>query len=108
MVTAILKIKTSLAEAAKEALSVFGEGGNPEAAQVEDFLGVANTPEVNGFTRVAIKPAFGMALEFIAENGGSEHADLIAVEWEGQQEFQVGTGTTEEGVERPIYLGVIA
>ena len=118
MVTAILKIKTSLAEAAAEALAVFGEGGNPEASQVEDFLGIVNTPEINGYVRIAVPEAFGMALEHIDANGGSEHADLIRVEWEGQQEFQIGvTEEAKQPVEledgtivdpQPIYLGMIA
>lgn len=108
MLTAILKIKTTLTQAAAEALAVFGEGGNPEAAQVEDYLGIVNTPEINGYVRLAIPPSFGLALEYIAANGGSEHADLVRVEWDGQEEFIVGMESGEGEDKRPIYLGVIA
>jgi hypothetical protein len=39
MITAILKIKTTIEQVAQEALEVFGRGGNPTAEQIEGFVG---------------------------------------------------------------------
>lgn len=103
MKTVILKIKTSLHETAEEALALYGEGGNPNAVQVEDFVGYVNTPPVNGYVRMLTTEAYCMALEYIAANGGSVNADLVRVEWEGQQPFVCGT----DGEGNDILLGGI-
>jgi hypothetical protein len=76
----------ALANFAKEN---FGEGGNPEATRVEDYIGYVNTPPLKGYTRVRINQAYGQALEYVEANGGNEFAELIRVEWPGQ-----GPGTT--------------
>jgi len=70
----------ALATFAKE---TFGEGGNPEANIVEDYLGYVNTPPLKGYVRTRIGQAYGLALEYIEENGGSPVAELIRVEWPG-------------------------
>jgi hypothetical protein len=70
----------ALATFAKE---TFGEGGNPEASQVEDYLGYVNTPPLKGYVRTRIGKAYGVALEYIEEQGGSPVAELIRVEWPG-------------------------
>ena len=88
-VTAILKIKTTLPQAAEEAEQVFGEGGNPQATQVEEYIGLVNTPPVNGYVRVLIPEADAQTLEAI---GSSPNADLVRVEWNGQEEFDTGNG----------------
>lgn len=90
-VDAIIKLKppydTNVTEGltalATFALETFGEGGNPEAQRVEDFIGFVNTPPLKGYTRVRIAAAFGMALEYIEEQGGNEYAELVRVEWPG-------------------------
>ena len=81
MVDAILIIKTSLAETAKEAMDLFGEGGDPQSTQVEGFIGYVNTPIGGGYSRVRIAERFGQALEYVAANFGSPNADLVRVEW---------------------------
>jgi hypothetical protein len=70
----------ALATFAKE---TFGEGGDPEANRVEDFIGYVNTPPLKGYVRARIGYAYGQALEYIEENGGSEIAELVRVEWPG-------------------------
>lgn len=90
-VDAIIKLKppydedvtTGLTALAAFALETFGEGGNPEAAIVEDFIGYVNTPPLKGYVRVRIGAAYGMALEYIEEQGGNEYAELVRVEWPG-------------------------
>lgn len=103
--TCILKIKDnhSIEEIAAECLSVFGKGGNPDALIIEEFIGFVNSPIQNGYIRAMIDKSFGMALEYIQENGGSELVDLIKVEWEGQEMFQVG----EDESGNPIHLGIV-
>ncbi len=81
MVEAILEIKTTLDEAAAEALALFGEGGNPDAPQEEDKIGICATIVLGGYVRILVTEAYGKKLEYIDENGGSEHADLVRVEW---------------------------
>jgi hypothetical protein len=106
MITAILKIKTTIEQVAQEALEVFGRGGNPTAEQIEGFLGYVNTPvSGDGYVRVLIGKEFGQALEYIHENYGSEHADLVRVEWLGQD--RVVTGQDEDGndiIEEQLFL----
>lgn len=102
-VTAILKIKTTLPAAAQEALTVFGEGGNPSATQVEEFIGIVNTPETNGYVRILTTPEFATALEQIAAGPGSQNADLVRVEWDGQQPFVCG----QDEEQNDILLGGI-
>lgn len=80
-----------LADLANEVKAVFGEGGNAEAPIIEEYIGFVNSPIQNGYVRVLIGKAFGMALEYIQDHGGSEHAELIKVEWDGQEMVQVGT-----------------
>lgn len=63
------------------ALAEFGEGGNPDAVQIEDFIGFVNTTVNGDYVCVCIGKAYGMALEYIAANGGSPYADLVRVEW---------------------------
>ena len=66
-------------------LENFGEGGNPDANQVEEFLGFVNTPvQGEGYVRVRVGYAYGQALEYIeTECGGNEIAELVQVEWPG-------------------------
>jgi hypothetical protein len=112
MITAILKIKTTIEQVAQEALEVFGRGGNPTAEQIEGFLGYVNTPiQGDGYVRVLIGTEFGQALEYIHENYGSPNADLVRVEWLGQdivgeEEQLFQTSIDEEG--NPVYLGRIS
>jgi hypothetical protein len=145
MVTVILQFKppydtdheTGLALLAQTALDLFGTGGNPTAAQVEEFLGWVNTPVSNGYVRVLIDDYAANALEAMGDNSVGT---LIRVERMGQdkvavekpvldedgndtgetetveetQLFQVGTqDVTDEqgnptGETRPLFLGRMA
>ena len=93
-----------LADLATEVKAVFGEGGNAEAPIVEEYIGFVNSPIQNGYVRVLIGKAFGMALEYIQDHGGSEHAELINVEWGGQEMVQ---GSLEINFREPNYLWMI-
>lgn len=107
MVTVILKIREgkTLADVAGEVKATFGKGGNPDAPIVEEHLGFVNTPLTpDGYVRCLIDQSFGVALDYIESVGGSTTADLIHVEWEGQEMFQ--TGVDADG--NPEYLGMIA
>jgi len=138
-VTAILKLKppydadpdNAMRELAQFSLDNFGEGGRPGDECFENRCGYANTPVSNGYVRVLIGTAYGMALEYIEANYENPIADLIAVEWHGQdmhpveqpvlgdegkptgemetvyeeQLFQTGTTVDELGNEHPVYLG---
>lgn len=130
-VTAILKLKVpydadpdnALRELAQFSLDNFGEGGRPDETCLENRCGYANTPVSNGYVRVLIGAAYGMALEYIEANYENPIADLIAVEWQGQDMvdsgevdedgnpiytemlFQTGTTVDELGNEQPVYLG---
>ena len=100
-----------LADLAAEVKATFGEGGNAEAPIVEEYIGFVNSPIQSGYVRVLIGKAFGMALEYIQDHGGSEHADLIQVEWEGQEMFHIADnpdGTVEYLCLVPAPMRVIA
>lgn len=99
-VTAILKLKppydadpdAAIRELAQFSLDNFGEGGRPDEACFENRCGYANTPippEANGYVRVQIGVAYGMALEYIEANYNNPIASLIAVEWNGQDMYPV-------------------
>lgn len=85
MVEAIIKLKEgkTLADAAAEALALLGAGGNPEASQVEEFLGFCNTPVQHGYTRILCAEAYAQALEFLQSG---ETCSLVAVLWPGIEE----------------------
>lgn len=133
-VTAILRLKhpydadpdNALRELAQFFLDTFGEGGRPDEVCLENRCGYANTPihpEANGYVRISIGKAYGNALEFISANYENPIADLIIVEWQGQDMvdsgevdeagqpiyeemlFQTGTYTDEFNNEHPVYLG---
>ena len=130
-VTAILKLKApydadpdeAIRDLAQFSRDNFGEGGRPDDECFENRCGYANTPVSNGYVRVLIGVAYGMALEYIEDNYDNPIADLIAVEWQGQDTvdsgeldengqpiyeemlFQTGTITDELGNEHPVYLG---
>lgn len=81
---------------AEYALATFGEGGNPEARQVEDYIGEVNTPPQGGYIRLQVPEYYAQALEYIEANGGSEYAELIWVGWPGSEE-PVIEWTNEDG-----------
>jgi hypothetical protein len=128
MITAILKIKTSLPELAAECLSLFGEGSRLEDAGTLYWFKRNNTEPRNGYIRIPMLTHMAMGLEYVTSQGYvSPNAELIRIEWYGQdmvnvgteeepvyeeQLFQVGTIdiTDEEGTvtgQRPEYLGRI-
>lgn len=119
----------AMRELAQFSLDTFGEGGRPDETSFENRCGYANTPippEANGYMRVLIGKAYGVALEYIEANYENPIADLIRVEWNGQDMvdsgevdeegnpiytemlFQTGTTTDELGNEHHVYLGRIS
>lgn len=85
MIEAIIRLKEdkTLADAAAEAVALLGAGGNPEAVQVEEFLGYCNTPIQNRYTRVLCGDAYAMALEYLQSG---ETCELVTVLWPGVEE----------------------
>lgn len=79
-----------------EALETFGEGGNPDPAIIEDTIGECNTPAQHGYVRIDVPEYYGQALEYVAQNGGSEYATLVWVGWPGVPE-PVIEWTNEDG-----------
>lgn len=85
MIEVIIKLKEgkTLQDAAAEAVALLGTGGNPQAAQVEEFLGFCNTPVQNRYTRILCGEAYAVALEYLQSG---ETCDLVAVLWPGTEE----------------------
>lgn len=107
----VFKIEPSLytlQEVAQEVWEVFGKGGNPSAPIIEEYVGYVNSPVGNGYCRAAFDPAFTTALQYIQEIDGAESCEVISVETDGQEMYQVGTIVDQDGVEQPEYLGLIA
>ena len=129
MITCIIKLKTkerllfdeetgeiykiepelcSLAEVAREVWEVFGKGGNPTVPIIEEYVGYVNTPVINGYCRAGFDPQFTVALQYIQDIDGADSCEIISVETDGQEMYQVGTIVDQDGVELPEYLGLIA
>jgi hypothetical protein len=118
MITVILQLKppydadpeTGLALLAQTALDLFGTGGNPDAAQVEGFIGWVNTPVSGGYVRALVDDYAAETLELIGEN---EVATIIRVERNGQDMIDDGEGgfveqlfqTDVDAESNPIFLG---
>lgn len=99
----------TMAEAAQEVKEAFGKGGNPDAPIPEEFVGWVNTPPTpDGYFRCAFDAAYSQAMEYVQSIGGTVTCDIIAVEWEGQEMFQVGEYLDQDGVLQPEYLAFIA
>jgi hypothetical protein len=113
-VTAILLLKPPYGEDPATAVdllaawsnSVYGEGGLPGDSVFENRLGVANSRVYNSYIRTRIGTAYGVALEYVEAQGGSEIAELVRVEWYGQD--MVDTGEVDEDgnaiIERQPFL----
>lgn len=101
-VTAILKLKpqydadpdTAVDLLAQWSNDTYGEGGLPGDAVFENRLGFVNTTVSNRYLRTRIGTAYGMAMEWIEESGGNPIAELVRVEWRGQD--MVDTDTVDE------------
>ena len=81
------------------AMTTFGEGGNDKATQIEDYIGIVNTPPQNGHIRILVPSYYAQALEYIESNGGSIYASLVWVGWPGVEEIVVSWPIIENGVE---------
>lgn len=92
MITAILKVKTTLDQVAAECQSLFGEGARFVPDREEHRFAFGNTPVFEGYCRVNIAPHIGMALEYLAGNYESENVELVVVEWEGQSDYVLPSG----------------
>ena len=111
MKTVICKVKPeyTIEQVAAEIRAAFGRGGNPEAPIPEEFVGWANTvPTSDGYFRAAFDEAHATACQHIADNGGAETVDLVKIEWDGQEMFQVGEYLDQGGVLQPEYMAFIA
>jgi hypothetical protein len=118
MLTAILKIKTTLPAVVAECLATFGEGARQQYNADEEAFALFGTPVQFGYTRVIVAPHIATALQWMQDTGvESPNVEIARVEWEGQdivggedQPFQVGTQnvTDEQGnviATQPVYLG---
>lgn len=124
--TAILKLKTTLPELAAECLALFGEGARLEDCGAVYTFKLNNTEPQNGYFRVNMAQHIAMGLDYATSQGYvSPNAELISIEWLGQdrvevgtdedgqpiieeQPFVVGTVENEDGITRPEYLTRIA
>jgi hypothetical protein len=119
--TAILKIKTTLADAAQECLALFNEGARLDASFAEETFALYNTPLQDGYVRVVVAEHIAVALQWMKDNAmTSENVEIIRVEWQGQDMIEFTddegntiyaeelfqTGVDEEG--NPQYLGRMA
>jgi hypothetical protein len=101
MLTAIVKVKTTMEQAAQECLDQLGEGANPDATQVEAFFALNNTPDAGGYCRVVVAEHIAIALQYMFDSGiESEHVEIIRVEWMGQDVVQTGI---DPETDEPIY-----
>jgi len=95
MITAILKLKTTMPALAAECLELFSEGARPDSNDPYYFFSLCNTEPINGYFRVIVADHIAVELQWMMDNGKtSENAELIKVEWDGQDAdgpFQVGT-----------------
>lgn len=97
--TVIIKVKTTIEQVAEEADNLF-KGGNPLATQVESFFILNNTPVQNGYCRIVVtKETAELMQKMLAAGYVSEHAEVIKVEWNGQDIVQ--NGVDESG--NPVY-----
>jgi hypothetical protein len=112
--TVIVKIKTTMEQAAQECLDQLGEGANPDATQVEAFFALNNTPDAGGYCRVVVAEHIAIALQYMFDSGiESEHVEIIRVEWAGQDKVAVekpilddegnDTGETETVYETQLF-----
>ena len=115
MITAILRIKTSLAEVIAECLATFGEGARPEFQFEEEafaYYGTPVTPE--GYVRVVVAEHIATALQWMQDTGvTSENVEIVRVEWAGQDKVLGSipllddegnpTGETEEGYAEELF-----
>lgn len=92
MITCVAKLKEghTIADAAKEVWEVFGKGGNPEAEQVEDFVGWVNSPVIEGYFRALFAEEYITALQYIKEIDAADSVEVIAVETDGQDDLLIG------------------
>ena len=98
--TAILKIKTTLADAAQECLALFNEGARLDASFAEETFALYNTPLQDGYCRVVVAEHIAAALQWLKDTEAvSENVEIVRVEWHGQDMIE---STDEEG--NTIYI----
>ena len=105
MITCIIRIKPgyTIAEVAHETWEVFGHGGR-QSEVFEGYLGRCNTPVQENCTRVLFDPEYAVALQYVQEIDAADTCEVISVEDQGQEMYQVGTD--ESG--GPVYLVMMA
>jgi hypothetical protein len=88
--TAIIKVLSTMEQAAQECLDQLGEGARPDAEQIESFFALNNTPVAGQYCRVVVAPHIATALQYMLDSGiTSEHVEIIRVEWAGQDKVAV-------------------
>ena len=98
--TAILKIKTTLADVAQECLALFNEGARLDASFAEETFALYNTPLQDGYCRVVVAEHIAAALQWLKDTEAvSENVEIVRVEWHGQDMIE---STDEEG--NTIYI----
>lgn len=92
MITCIAKLKEghTIVDTAREVWEVFGKGGNPEAEQVENFVGWVNSPVIGGYFRVLFDEEYITALRYIKEIDAADSVEVISVEVDGQEDLFIG------------------
>jgi hypothetical protein len=112
--TAILKIKTTLADAAQECLALFNEGARLDASFAEETFALYNTPLQDGYCRVVVAEHIAAALQWLKDTEAvSENVEIVRVEWAGQDKVSGSfplldeegnpTGETEEGYVEELF-----
>lgn len=93
MLTAVIRIKTTMDNVVQECLGLFGEGARTTPGRVEEHFALGNTTEQEGYFRVVVAQHIALALEYVTAQGFiSEHAEFIKVEWTGQENFILPSG----------------
>lgn len=93
MLTAIFKLKTDLPSLAQECQELFGEGSRSAPDRVEHTFALCNTIVEEGHLRIVVAQHIALALEYVTAQGYvSPNAELVKLEWDGQEEFALPSG----------------
>lgn len=112
MITAIIKIKEGYAitDCALESKECLGDCANPEAVQIEGFLGRYNTPVQNGYARVWISEEYAASLEYLkavqaAKEGSVE--EVVKEEGDLKGDLIIGEPIISKSVDSKIDTYII-
>jgi hypothetical protein len=96
-ITAVLRIRETyqgdedlaLRLLAQFSLDEFKHGGRPDETNRNNRLGYANSDVSHHYVRAQIGQAYGQALEYVQQFYPNDIAELIKVEWDGQNRVPV-------------------